>query len=135
MSQENVDVVRRMLAAFKAEPQRAWREFFAPDAVHDMSTVAGWPDRAEYRGFDEFLEFLAGWTEPYDDWSYELEMAVDAGGDEVVATLYQHGKLRGSDSWADLHYGIVYTVESGLISRAQVYTSAEEALEAARLRE
>ena len=74
MSEENVDVVRRMLAAFKAEPQRAWRESFAPDAVHDMSTVAGWPDRAEYRGFDEFLEFLAGWTEPYEDWSYELEM-------------------------------------------------------------
>ena len=38
-------------------------------------------------------------------------------------------------AWVEMHYGIVYTVEEGSISRAQFYTTAEEALGAAGLRE
>jgi hypothetical protein len=34
-----------------------------------------------------------------------------------------------------MHYGLVYTVEKGLISRADFYATPEEALEAAGLSE
>jgi hypothetical protein len=43
--------------------------------------------------------------------------------------------LRGSESSVEMHYGIVYTVEEGLIARARLYGTSEEALEAAGLRE
>jgi hypothetical protein len=49
--------------------------------------------------------------------------------------MNQRGKLAGSDSWVGLRYGIVYTLEEGLIRRAAVYASPEEALEAVGLAE
>ena len=52
-----------------------------------------------------------------------------------MATLHQRGKPHGSDSWVEMDYGIVYTVEKGLISRADFYAPPEKALEAAGLSE
>ena len=136
MSQENVERVRDALNAWidvdegLADPQRL-AEFYAPDATFDLGTYSGWPGRNQTRGLDEFLEFRAAWMEPYDDWSYDVEKILDAGGNEVVATFHQRGKLRDSDSWVEMRYGIVYTVEERLITRGRVYATAEEALEAA----
>jgi hypothetical protein len=52
-----------------------------------------------------------------------------------VEITRQRGRLRGSDSWIEWRYGIVYTVEEGLIRRGKVYATPEEALEAAGLSE
>jgi ketosteroid isomerase-like protein len=138
MSQENVELARAALAAFievdegLVDPQRL-EEFFARDAV---TTFSGFlQEERTLRGADEFLEWRAAWFEPYDDWSYEPEKILDAGANRVVVTLHQRGKPRGSDSWVDMHYGLVYTVEEGLISRIEFYATPEEALEAAGLRE
>jgi ketosteroid isomerase-like protein len=133
MSQENVEVVRKGIAAF-IESERL-SEFFAPDVVWDMSTFSGWPGQSEFRGLDEFNDFLDAWIEPYDGWSYEVEKILDAGGNRVVVTVHQRGKPRGTDSWIDAHFAIVYTIEGELIQRGQVYASGDEALEAAGLSE
>jgi ketosteroid isomerase-like protein len=58
-----------------------------------------------------------------------------AGADRVVATFHQRGRLRGSDSWVEWHYGIVYVVEAGLITGGRVYPTPEDALKAAGPRE
>jgi ketosteroid isomerase-like protein len=84
---------------------------------------------------DEFNDFLVAWIEPYDEWSYEVEKILDAGGNRIVVTVHQRGKPRGSDSWIDAAFAIVYRIEGGLIQRAQVYANAAKALEAAGLRE
>ena len=73
--------------------------------------------------------------EPYDDFLYEPVKIIDAGGNRVVVTLHQRGKPHGSDSWVEMDYGLVYTVEEGLITRADFYATPEKALEAAGLRE
>ena len=138
MSQENVHLVQRALGAWaevdsgNAGPERL-AEFFASDVVWDMGSFSGWLERGELRGTGEFLEFRESWTAAYDEWSYGAEDIVDGGGDHVVATMNQRGKLAGSHSWVGLRYGIVYTVEGGLIRRAAVYASPEEALEAVGL--
>ena len=133
MSKENVEIVRKGIAAFiESEPLS---EFFAADVVWDMGTFSGWPGRSEFRGLDEFNDFLDAWIEPYEGWSYEVETILDAGGNRVVATVRQRGKPRGSDSWIEGSFAIVYTIEGELIQRGQVYASADEALEAAGLRE
>jgi ketosteroid isomerase-like protein len=139
MSQGNVELVREALNVFAqvdeglADPQRL-TEFFAPDGTWDLGAFSALVAGREIRNVDDFLEFRAAWMEPYDDYSYEVEEILDAGGNQVVVTLYQRGKPRGSDSWIDSRYGFVYTIEGGLIQRAQVYASANEALEAAGLR-
>ncbi|HXF00426.1 MAG TPA: nuclear transport factor 2 family protein [Solirubrobacterales bacterium] len=140
MSQENVEVVRDSLNAWievdegLADVQRL-SEFLAPGATWDMGTYSGWPGQREFRGMDEFLAFRAAWMEAYDDFSYEVKKILDAGGNRVAATFHQRGKPRGSDSWVEMYYGIVYTIEGGLIQRGQVYATPDEALEAAGLSE
>ena len=138
MTQENVDVVRQFLAAFAeldeglVGPERV-EEFIAQDAITAFSGF-GFLDEQTLRGW-EFLELRTAWMEPYDDFMYEAKKILDAGANRVVATMHQRGKPRGSDSWVELAYGIVYTVEKGLIRRAEFYAPPEKALEAAGLSE
>lgn len=141
MSRENVELVRQGLNAWievdegLAELDRVG-EFFAPDSIFDLGElpeVAG-SGSSEIR-FDEFLEWRAGWIDPYDEWSWGVERILDAGANKVVATLHQRGKLRGTDDWIEMRYGIVYTVEDGVVMRGKVYATPEGALEAAGLSE
>jgi ketosteroid isomerase-like protein len=131
MSQQNVELVRKGVAAFA--DSGGVSEFFAPDVVWDMGTFSGWPGRSEFRGLDEFNDFVEAWIEPYEGWSFEVEEILDAGGNRVVVMANQRGKLRGSDSWIDARFAIIYTIEGEFIQRGQVYATAEEALEAAGL--
>ncbi len=137
MSKENVEVVRQFLAAFievdeaLVEPGRL-NEYFAPDAPLDLSGVFQLAGRSETRGLDEFLEWRKAWFAAYDDYSYGAEKILDAGANGVVATFHQP---HGSNSWVEMDYAIVYTVEEGLITRGKVYATPKEALEAAGLSE
>ena len=138
MSQENVELARAALNAFAeldeglVDLQRV-EEFFAQDTI---TTVSGFlEERITLRGADEFLGFRAAWMEPYDDFSYEPVKIIDAGANRVVVTLHQRGKPHGTDSGVEMDYGLVYTVEEGLIARSDIYPSPEEALEAAGLAE
>jgi ketosteroid isomerase-like protein len=121
MSQENVELARAALAAFVevdeglVDPQQL-QKFFAPDAI---TTFSGFLfDQTTLRGANEFLKWRAAWMEPYADWRYEPEKILDAGPNRVVVTLHQRGKLADSGSWIDMHYGLVYTLEQGLINES-----------------
>jgi ketosteroid isomerase-like protein len=138
MSGENAELARAALAAFTevdeglVEPQRL-EEFFAADVVTTFSGLMN--EETVLRGFDEFLQWRAAWIEPYDEWSYEPVKIIDAGANRVVVTLHQRGRPRGSESWVEMDYGLVYTVEEGLISRVEFHATPDGALEAAGLRE
>ena len=81
------------------------------------------------------MGFFRRWIEPYAEWQIEVEDIIDTERDEVLAVLHQRGLLRDSESWVEMDYGIVYTVQGNQIQRAQVYASPERALEAAGLQE
>ena len=137
MSQENVELARAALNWFAQLDEGlvgpdGFERFFARDAIATFSGF-GFVDEQTFRGL-EFLEFRASWMEPYDDWLYEAKEIRDAGASQVVVILHQRGKPHGSDSWVAMEYGMAYTVEGGLISRADFYATPEEALEAAGLR-
>jgi ketosteroid isomerase-like protein len=138
MSQENVEIVRQALNAFAELDEglvgtERVEKFMAQDAITTFSGF-GDLDGRTLRGW-EFLKFRAAWMEPYDDFMYEPRRFLDAGGNRVVVILHQRGRPHGSDSWVGLDYGIAYTVEEGLIHRADFYAPPKKALVAAGLRE
>jgi ketosteroid isomerase-like protein len=141
MSQENVELARAALNAFAELDEglvgrERVEEFFAQDVNTTVSGFEGFVDeQTTLRGADEFLKLRAAWMEPYDDFNYEPVKIIDAGGNRVVVTLHQRGKPHGSDSWVEMDYGLVYTVEEGLISRADFYATPEKAVKAAGLSE
>jgi ketosteroid isomerase-like protein len=128
MSQENVEIVRRMLIEF--DRSQRLTEAWAPDFVWEV----GYPPAptSEYHGHHSFLE---DWLNPYEDWEQQLDDVLDAEGNQVVAVLHHRGRLSGSENWVDLRYTVLYKLEGGLIRRARLYPGADGALEAAGLRE
>jgi ketosteroid isomerase-like protein len=133
MSQQNVELVAARLRAFQATLRAT--DITAPDFVWDLSTLEGWPDAPEYVGPEGFNEFFARWTEAYDEFEQRLEDVIDAGDEHVVSIIRQRGRPRGSESWVDLRFGIVFTVTNGDIRRARVFRTADDALEAVGLSE
>jgi ketosteroid isomerase-like protein len=132
MSPENVKVAATTYRQFAATKRPTG---LAPDLVWVLRTFRGWPDEEEYLGPDGFMEFLAKWREPYDEWDFELEDVVDTADDRVLAVGRQRGRLKGAGSWVELRFGIVNTVAGGLIRRMEVFATPAEALEAVGLRE
>ena len=134
MSRENVEIVRELLAEF-AETHRAVARLTTADVVWDMGTFRGWPDAPTYVGPEGFDEFFAKWTGPYEDWDMAVQDLVEVDGERVLALVSQRGRLRGADSWVELHYGMIYTLTEGLVSRIEAYATRDEAFEAVGLRE
>jgi hypothetical protein len=138
MSQENVELARAALNWFAQLDEglvgpEGWGKFFTPEALATFSGFS-FVDEQTFRGL-EFLEFRASWMEPYAEWEYEPKEILDAGASQAVVVLHQRGRPHDSDSWVEMDYGMVYTVERGLISRADFYATPEQALEAGGLSE
>ena len=141
MSKENVEIARAALNAFAeldeglVGPEQV-AQLFGQDPITTFSGFEAFLGKqSTLHGADEFLKFRAAWMEPYDDFMYEPVRIIDAGANRVVVTLHQRGKPHGSDSWVEMDYGLVYTVEEGLIRRADFYATPQKALEAAGLSE
>jgi ketosteroid isomerase-like protein len=132
MSQENVEVVAQGYASFLATGDFA-EERTDPDFVWDMSTFSGWPERQTYEGTDGAREFLAAWTEPWDDWELELEELIDAGEEHVVAVLRQHGTSKSTGLEVDMQFAQLWTIRDGRYIRMRMYADPAEARQAAGL--
>ena len=50
-----------------------------------------------------------------------------------MVILHQRGKPHDGDGWVEMDYGLVYTVEEGLIARADFYATPGQTLESAGL--
>jgi ketosteroid isomerase-like protein len=133
MSQENVDLVADSLREFQATLRAT--KAAAGDFVWDLSTLEGWPDAPQYFGREGFNEFIAKWTEAYDEFEQRMEEVIDAGDQYVVSIISQRGRPRGSQSWVHLRFGVVWPVADGEVRRGRVFRTAEEAVRAVGLSE
>jgi ketosteroid isomerase-like protein len=140
MSEENVEVVQRLLEAFNAGWERG-----DPGALFDSGTVAddlefvvfpGLPGHPpSYRGRDGFMAFMGTWTEDFDDWSIEYERLIEAPENRVVARTLQSATGKGSRVPVELHFGQVFEIEDGRVIRMRNFPDFAEALEAVGLSE
>jgi ketosteroid isomerase-like protein len=124
MSQENVEVVRSIYAAWLAGESP--RELIDPDVEYVNP-----PDAVE-PGTRRGRKAFAGIRSAYDDVKVEPERFIDAGDDVVVlARLTGRGRASGLD--IDWRQGYIWTVEGGRGVRFRWFNTPEEALEAAGL--
>jgi ketosteroid isomerase-like protein len=139
MSRENVELVRRVFEVFQAglrrgEPDAAFNTgLVAPDA--EWYTPPGFPGPPVFQGREGWLDFLRLWTEDFEDWSIELERAVDAGSNRVVALFHHRAVGKGSGVPVEFRQGFIYELEAGRVIRMRNYLTFDEALEAAGLSE
>jgi|SRR6266513_1580136 len=132
MSQENVDLVRRLYEHFEAT-REFLAEDFRPDFVMDLSKIA-WPEQPTYHGVEGVREFIAAWLDAWDDYHQEIKALHDAD-DKVVATMYMRGRSRATGLAVDMHFAHLWFVRDGQLARMEGYGGPSEALEAAGLPE
>ena len=134
MSEENVELVRRLYDAVAARDTDTVLSIYHSDVVWDHThnrEMAGLFGRTAFHGHAGVRrwsrEFYAAWEKV----DAELEDLIDAG-DKVVVVLNYHGRGRVSGiEVAFKHMAGVLTIRDGQIVRADWYRDSNEALAAA----
>ena len=134
MSQENVEIVRRIVeAAVEGRWEESARQLDADTKLH--GTVGGLTEGSVWRGPEEIREvFEQEDAEAWDERRLQAEEFIDAG-DRVVVLLHEFRRGKGSGVEMETDTAVVYEVRDGRVVRTQGYMDRAQALEAAGLRE
>jgi ketosteroid isomerase-like protein len=127
MSEENVEVVRRMYEAFHRGDFDGALAYFDPQAEVDASVRV---DEGIGHGRDAVATMVARWVGAWDDWREEIEEMHDLGTSVVVVSM-QRGRAKGSGIEVKTRYAVRYEIRGDRITRMVLHSEPAEALEAA----
>jgi ketosteroid isomerase-like protein len=131
MSQENVEVVRRMYEAFHAGDTDGALACFDPDVVVDFSRRA---DGRVGHGREYLNQIISSWLGAWEEWREEIDEIRDLGS-QVYVVATQHGRGKGSGVEVEQCYAFICEVEGNNITTVTYYPEVADALEAAGLSE
>ena len=131
MSQENVELVRAVFAAWNAGDMDAVREFYDPDAV--MRSAEGWPEPGPYYGRDAVMRQFEGNRGAWETDALEVISDFIDVADHVVLRFVWRGQGRGPES--NVEMTCLYTVRKSKITGQEFFWDHAEALEAVGLSE
>ena len=134
MAEDNVELVRRAYLAANRKPVpdiETLTELFAID--HLLSTDWGAGDGEEYRGMEGFQRVMAENAELWEDFSNEVEHAVDAGDERVAVVIRARGRGKSSGAPVDRLVGAVITIRDGQIASTEYHSEPADAFAAAGL--
>ena len=142
MSQENVELVQRLLEMFAKRDHEGVFAFYDPDIEWNAEATPGNPFghmddlSGVYRGHEGVRTYWRRWLAAWKDIEFEVQDVLDAG-DEVVALIRNQRQWgRHSGIATELPpYALVFTIRGGKVVRWQSYPDPEAALEAVGLRE
>jgi len=144
MSQENVELVRRVYAATPglgdAEPaddprflDRTFRDFI--DAHFAIHLPPEYPEGSRVlQGREGRMAFIAMLREVWSEWRFVPEHFFDAG-DRVLVFVHLVAVGHESGVPVELDSGHIWTIHDGRAKSMRVYRNRSEALEAVGLRE
>jgi ketosteroid isomerase-like protein len=147
MSQENVELVKRLYAALDELPDlrdtslddaQALLERIFGESVDEQLEIHLPPDYPEgepvFRGREGFVEMFAMLRDTWGEFRLQPERLLDAG-DRVVAFARIHAEGGASGVPIELETTHVWTVRSGRLASMHAYRDRSQALEAAGLSE
>ena len=134
MSQEdaNVEVARRVLAAYNAGDLETVLDLMSPDI--EIYSPPEYLNPGAFQGRAGFLEWLGRWLDAWESFSVEPH-DFRAAGDDVVASVRQYAKGKDSGVEVEMDVAYLWTFHDGKATRFHLYPGLAEALEAAGLRE
>ena len=137
MSQENLEIVRRIYEESAQGRFTSCLDLFHPDVEYTRSAEGGGEALGlpgHWRGIDAMLKAAYEWVQTFELLRVEAEEYIEAG-DAVVVLTRQRGKAKGSGFPLDEQFADVITLRDGLVVRVDQYRNRSAALEAAGLRE
>jgi ketosteroid isomerase-like protein len=136
MSQENVEVVRRIYDAVARGDSETVLSLYDPDIEWDMSRGAFGDigGGRVYRGHDGLRSFFREQWEAWDRWQDHPEELIDADT-HVVSVVRSRARGRTSEAEVESVHAAVWTLRQEKVVRVDWLPTREEALEAVGLRE
>ncbi len=137
MSQENVEVVRKVIEAHDRGDSVAVFAAYHPSIEWHVRAVTGPGSDFEpvYHGHEGIRAFWRQWFAAWDTASFEYEEFLDAG-DSIVTILSQ--RMRGRTSGIELEwdsYAQAWKIRDGKVVRVEFFPTRGEALKAVGLSE
>jgi ketosteroid isomerase-like protein len=139
MSQENVEVVRRLIASFQQGVREGHLMKFDADLVSpDLEWIPG-PNAAlglddRYQGAEGFARFMRTWIEDFEDWSLGVEELHDLDDERVLALLNQSAVGKASRARVELQQAAIFELGDGRVIRIRHYLEPVDGFKAAGLR-
>jgi ketosteroid isomerase-like protein len=141
MSQENVEVVRRLGDRFNAF-MRGELSSEALAELHDPQIEVHWHDQRTYpdtpqhlRGVPEVIEFTEQYRSAWDELAQKPLEFIEAPDDRVLVFIRQSGRGRESGVPIVIHFFEVFTIRDGKVRKMEFFRHRADALEAAGLSE
>jgi ketosteroid isomerase-like protein len=130
MSQENVEIVRRV---YEAANRSDWDAAFRAAHPEFEATFQRGPFAGTHRGREAVQAQLADQRVAFDSLIME-PLELRDSGDQVVAIVRTRLRPRGSSAEFEIRNGHLWTVRDGEVLSLVSFPSPEQALEAAELR-
>jgi uncharacterized protein len=136
MSQENVEIVRRIYDAVARRDVVTPFESYAEDIVWDISNwrVVGMGLKPVYRGHEGVRECWREILSVFGEVDFEVEKLIDAG-DQVLAVIREREIGRASGVPVETTHLAVWRLTDGKVAQMQIFDDRQQALEAAGLSE
>jgi len=135
MSQENVEVVRRVTDVMDGEGFEAALPVFL-EAAHpevEWREDPAWPGAATYRGIEEVRQLILDRMSTLDlEQQTEDLIGVD---DKVVVLVRWVGRGKASGAQGEISMAMLWTLREQAITRIEFFLDRAQALEAVGLRE
>ena len=129
MSQENVELVREIIAA--VPDWEAVSALLHPEARFDQTRI---PDGGIYEGREACGRFFKRWFGTWDEIRMTPERFIE-DGDNVLALMKIEGRGKGSGVPVVIHSADLFTIRDGKIASLVGYPDRAEGLEAIGRRE
>jgi ketosteroid isomerase-like protein len=133
MSEENVNLVRRLFEAYQRADFPAIAE--CSDDEFEFTSVLTAVEETSYRGKDGLAAYWADMNEAWEEWQIELVAIHEGHADDVVVITRLTGRGKSSGVPVDRTIGIRYRIRDGRLWRMESYLDPAECLEAAGLSE
>ena len=133
MSEENVELVRSSILGWNDRGVDAFVEIVAPDGEFQPPQESMEP--GIYRGPDGVRTYFDRVSEMFEVQRVESVDAIDVDDTHVIAVLKVFVSTPHFAGEVEMNWAFVYTIENGLVTRAEGFTDKQQALEAAGLSE
>ena len=120
MSQENVEIVRKVYDAWTAAITSQAFEYLDPDVVWEAIEDA--PDAGTYRKRSGVKRYMEDWLQDFEMLPFEIRRSIDAE-DRLVIEQRGTTKGRGSGLTTVINYAAVYTFRDGKVLTVKEYST------------
>jgi ketosteroid isomerase-like protein len=126
VSQEQVEIVRRLTEAWQRDDFEAWLSLIDPDVAWLMGIERPFGSNAVH-GHEGAREVWTVWRTEFDGLWLEIDAIRDLGGGQVLHLCHARARGRASGLRIGSELAQVMTVRNGKVVRSLDYLSHEEA--------